>query len=398
MAFVLFTSSNPTIVSQSTLTIIVLLWFVLRMLSKGRRYDFRIGLPLALALFATTSVLWASNQTASVSGAFSLILYTVLAVHIVASIDIERAVLGISTGFKCIITASLATAVLSPSAAFVNDAYQGGAFEGIATHRNFMGYLLCLAALFFAYQAATRTTSRFRSALWFIVSFGMVLWTQSVTSAVMTILWSVVLWLTLRILRAPSKWQGIKVSSLILAATTAGIIAMLNFTDIAMQLGRDPTLTGRTRIWDAAITYVQSNPLIGEGWASVWGPDDPAGQAISSAIGFRAFHAHNGYLNTALQVGWIGLGILLLALIVAIAMLHRGAFSDGSKPAALGLIVLLAIASFDMVETRLTGSAGWLLLVVFYAYGSRMQRNRQEQFHHNSNKARTSRIAIRPRP
>lgn len=79
------------------------------------------------------------------------------------------------------------------------------------------------------------------------------------------------------------------------------------------DLGRNPTLTGRTEIWHAVFTVV-SNPLVGAGYESFW-----LGSRLE--ILWRTFpnfylqEAHNGYIELYLNLGWVGivlLGILIV--------------------------------------------------------------------------------------
>src|SRR6185436_5032149 len=74
----------------------------------------------------------------------------------------------------------------------------------------------------------------------------------------------------------------------------------------------DPTFTGRTVIWDFVDTEIARRPLIGWGYQSFWlvGPDAPS---IVDAPGFvKAMpNAHNGYKDTMLELGYVGLAFAL---------------------------------------------------------------------------------------
>jgi len=78
------------------------------------------------------------------------------------------------------------------------------------------------------------------------------------------------------------------------------------------SLGRDPTLTGRTVIWDVVLS-VRGNALVGTGFESFW-----MGRRLHrvwelTMTGLQ--EAHNGYLELYLNLGWIGV-ILLAGLII----------------------------------------------------------------------------------
>jgi O-antigen ligase len=78
---------------------------------------------------------------------------------------------------------------------------------------------------------------------------------------------------------------------------------------IAGVLGRDVTLTGRTDIWEAALK-LPVNPALGSGFGSAW--LTPEGMALAEEMHIP--HAHNGYLETYLHSGLIGVVLLLAAL------------------------------------------------------------------------------------
>jgi exopolysaccharide production protein ExoQ len=79
------------------------------------------------------------------------------------------------------------------------------------------------------------------------------------------------------------------------------------------SLGRDSTLTGRTALWTALLN-MDTNPILGTGFESFW-----LGDRLKLLEGiFYAMpnEAHNGYLETYLTLGSIGV-LLLIGLFVA---------------------------------------------------------------------------------
>ncbi|MET3469456.1 O-antigen ligase family protein [Microbacterium sp. 1262] len=376
IALSVFMSMNPALVPQLALNAAVGLWLVVRMVRAGtaRRYDFHVFFPWLVVLLILASTLWASNFAESAQGALSFLIYTVLAVHIVSSMSVERAIRGLSAGFKVILAASIATIAVSPSTAFVTAIYQSGSFQGLASHRNYMGYLATLASLFFIYEWLSRTRKRLLDVLWIVVAIGVVVMTRSVTSLALTVLACVTLLCALALLRSTSRLRGFTAFSLITTAGAAAVIAFVNFGDVADGLGRDATLTGRTGIWEAVLAYVAREPFFGYGWDSVWAVGDAVGDGVRGRIGFSISHAHSGFLNDALQIGWIGAGLVLLSVVVGVTTLSRESLRTRSQTLLLGLVIVMTIVSFNMVETRLTLNTGWMLFVLFYAYASRSLR------------------------
>jgi exopolysaccharide production protein ExoQ len=75
-------------------------------------------------------------------------------------------------------------------------------------------------------------------------------------------------------------------------------------------LGRNSTLTGRTDIWHRAFGIVR-NPLFGTGFETFW--LGPRLEWMQKLDGMN--HAHNGYIEVYLNLGWAGL-LLIAAIIV----------------------------------------------------------------------------------
>lgn len=121
-----------------------------------------------------------------------------------------------------------------------------------------------------------------------------------------------------------------------IAGGAAGVALFALFIDSSGEmlhlLGRNSTLTGRTDIWKAVLSF-HTNPLFGTGFDSFWLGSRI--QMVADRIGYTGIaEAHDGYLEIYINVGWIG--VLLLAWMIlrgyrrAVAVLgvnpHAGRF------------------------------------------------------------------------
>jgi O-antigen ligase len=79
--------------------------------------------------------------------------------------------------------------------------------------------------------------------------------------------------------------------------------------------GRDTTLTGRTDLWAAALTLT-ANPLLGAGFQSFWLGDRLIEMWQLFPV-FQPNQAHNGYIETYLNLGGVGLFLVMCILISA---------------------------------------------------------------------------------
>ena len=98
------------------------------------------------------------------------------------------------------------------------------------------------------------------------------------------------------------------------AAVFAGLIQFVfNVKDmVIVALGRNPSLTGRLPLWKLLIG-MKNNPLIGTGFESFWTIDR---LTYIWGLGHTALQAHNGYIDTYLNLGLTGV-VFFLALILS---------------------------------------------------------------------------------
>jgi exopolysaccharide production protein ExoQ len=102
----------------------------------------------------------------------------------------------------------------------------------------------------------------------------------------------------------------------VLVATIVGVafsVLFLNIGGYVLALvGRDSTLTGRTDIW-ASVLALAKNRWLGTGFESFW--LGPRLEAIWSQYWYHPIEAHNGYLETYLNLGWVGVGLLAVVIV-----------------------------------------------------------------------------------
>jgi len=228
--------------------------------------------------------------------------------------------------------------------------------EGIYEQKNSLGAVMAFSVLFCIYGAAVK---RGRLRLFFIAltaaAFYALVMSRSKTSLGLAVLLPVLVFMAIAITR-PLRMNA---ALLVLFAVALGLVGWFyfsaltgyDFADLSMLLFNDETFTGRTTIWAFVADVISRNPLFGQGYASFWGIG--AGSIVErEAPGFVAglLQAHNGYLDTIVETGFIGLAILL-ALVVA--ALFSAARSAVRQPALcwLSMTVVLTVVSHNMLES-----------------------------------------------
>lgn len=93
------------------------------------------------------------------------------------------------------------------------------------------------------------------------------------------------------------------------------------FGRILQLFGKDRTLTGRTDLWAVAFQQVELRMLLGKGYQAFWRIDNPVAEKLWAIFGIATrtgFNFHNEYLNTAVDLGLVGL-IINVTLLICVA-------------------------------------------------------------------------------
>lgn len=133
---------------------------------------------------------------------------------------------------------------------------------------------------------------------------------------------------------------------------------------IAGSLGRNVNLTERTDVWEGAMA-LGTDPLIGTGFAGFW--LTRGGLALGERLNIT--EAHNGFLETYLNVGLIGVGLLLAVLLLAGRSVVRQIVA-GSDVASLYAAVFFSGFIYNYTEAAFNNNSivGFVLWMVAMQY------------------------------
>ena len=240
-------------------------------------------------------------------------------------------------------------------------------FVGAATSKNMLGAICLISGIFFFWDTVTRWTERRERHTKRIITanlalMAMTFWllslARSATSTVCLVIGCVV------ILAVHSKWSKrhptfLKVS--IPAIFCLYIILAFGFGlsgEFASQVGRDPTLTERTLIWSTVLN-MHTNPLVGTGYQTFW--LGPRLFKVWEAIpGIN--EAHNGYLDVYLNLGIIGLALVLGFLITCYGRLCKQ-IGTSFPLTSLSLAVWTILLFYNVTEAAFCGGLLWMILL-----------------------------------
>ena len=120
----------------------------------------------------------------------------------------------------------------------------------------------------------------------------------------------------------------------------------------ALLLGRGEeasTLTGRLPLWAELNADVASRPVLGHGYGSFWTPD--VLYRVSATQGWQPSHAHSGYYETALNLGLLGLLIVLVAMIAGFGSSLAAEQTRPSVASGLTVSFITFAAIYSLADT-----------------------------------------------
>jgi exopolysaccharide production protein ExoQ len=163
--------------------------------------------------------------------------------------------------------------------------------------------------------------------------------------------------------------------SFILFIVVAAIIFVdiVGLSNILIALGKDPTLTGRTTLWTAALQQIEQNPLLGLGYQAFWRQGFAPAEHLWWIMGIHGragFHFHNLYFNTAVDLGFVGFLIICIMMLRLIFLSLNLIFYRLNDKAlfAIGCFSFLFIRSFEEVDLTYQFAVGTLLFCILWSY------------------------------
>jgi O-antigen ligase len=241
---------------------------------------------------------------------------------------------------------------------------------GILSHKNQFSFYMAQSSILWLMHAAYSSKQRHLSVIFTILSLIALNKGGSGASKVLAVV-LLSLWGYFGFLKKlPVKWAVVSVILFMIVSVCLTIVVTDNLEYIVVDtLNKDLTLTGRTDFWPMIIAKINQRPFLGYGIAGFWQPwlggDNPAISIIVAKTQFRPVHAHNGFLDLALDLGWFGLSLFALSFVnniaKAVVYLSRNRLPESGLP----LLLLTYTLMTNMTETGLLGVTSiWFWYVV----------------------------------
>jgi O-antigen ligase len=222
-------------------------------------------------------------------------------------------------------------------------------YTGVTQGKNLLGIICLLFGVasvwrLLQFRRDRKSACRTRGLLAHSTALAMVAWLFWMANSMTSLACFLVACLLLLVANVP--WMVRKtwiVHALVLAILIASV-SVLSFdvgADLLHTVGRDPTLTGRTDIWKSVLNMT-GNPLLGTGFESFW--LGPRLESLWKMYWWHPNEAHSGYIEALLNLGWLGLILLVVLMLTGYRNAIRALCRDKQEGMLRLAYVVIALA------------------------------------------------------
>ncbi|RAI65405.1 O-antigen ligase family protein [Pseudomonas fluorescens] len=298
---------------------------------------------LVFLVCVAASISWSDDPILSFKRYIALISVVCFAGFIAYNYRIERIALMFGCFIGAVALMGLIFALIKPDIAFIAGGLRDGAFKGIFSEKNAGARINAIGILLLLPAIRQRNLLAILCALFSLIAIGLA---QSATAIALIVAGaaSYGYFLTLVRLRVNRSLMAFFGATLVYALICVFLYG--NYTLMLDLLGRDSSLTDRTRIWELLTPLIDDRFLKGYGYGAFWASDDAA--AFIKRWGYIG-NAHSGYLETLLNGGVIQLAALMLLFAEALIKQYRAITSAQSaqvRACALVIIGLFIVTNY----------------------------------------------------
>lgn len=323
-----------------------------------------------LVAMTIISVMWSSDPSVTLRRAIALTGTSLFAVCIVMRFREEEALklLVIALGIGAV--GSYLLGIVAPNYAIHRTGAHIGYWHGLWDFKNSFGRIMVLGVVAFLIQYMASKQHRGLLFLGVVACFGLVILSGSRTAWVTLAILLFAFW-PLRALRNSNTSLALRLLVVFTVFVCGGLFLLASFYQEGLELiGRDEDLSSRTKIWAFAFEFGMAKPILGHGYRVFWTVDN-AGYIYrllnwDGGIG----HAHNGYIDVWLDLGFVGLGLFIIAFVVAIrnALARLTETTDAFGYWYPICLIFLAVTGITERTFLQQGTIEWVLFVTLSFY------------------------------
>jgi len=271
-------------------------------------------LAFALPVLAIISTVWSQEPARTAAFAIMAVINTLFAIYLTERLRPDQQVSLFLLAGTVLALSSLLVVALFPNAG-VDHKNAAVGWQGVFPHKNVCAIVMISFLLPALCTSFTGSFAQTRRVLYFFLLLALIVGTTSRTGWIVSFLCILCVSLLKLLRRIHKVERTLLLLILPLAAVVVIWLVLANSSEILALLGKSRTLTGRTAIWAAVIQSIVKRPFLGFGYDAFW--IGFKGEAVNLAVaaGFVGLgNAENGVLQLWLEVGLVGVAILLIML------------------------------------------------------------------------------------
>jgi exopolysaccharide production protein ExoQ len=324
---------------------------------------------LLLLIWAALSIVWSQDPLHTLSEAGTLVGTTLIVIWMAQTIDWQ-------SQLKIILWAGAISGILSVALAIGLpgrgiDYEHGGAWQGIFFSKNHLGRMMLFfltPAFYFRVGENQTLLQRVFRYSYMALCLGLIGMSRSKTAIAVTAIYLVfaaTMFLSRR-LRAMDRKFLILALAIFFSVST--LVILPNLTALVLEMGGDPTLTGRTVLWSQLLISFWKHPWVGYGYGAFWGVGEgwAAFMRIYGAMHFTAAYAHSGYISVLLDLGAVGLALVLAMVAKATytGLRELGGHQAPRVEWCCAIVFISVIYNVDEVTFVAAKSLPWTMLLL----------------------------------
>lgn len=255
-------------------------------------------------------------------------------------------------------------------AAFPQFAIMGGGqgARGLFVHKNGFGPAMAVACVAVFPNWWRFDIGNIIAAVAAVLAFGFVLISLAAAAYVM-LASAPFLYMGLKfVLRMQHKnTRSILVVTFVLFSVSAAAFGYLYLFEVVLEaLGKDPTLTGRTKMWEVLLETASAHPFFGHGFGVFSQPAAflPFQGAFREAFGWGASSTHNSYIEILLNCGYV-VAIYWGLVILRLTWKNLTGFRGNSTVIKQQIVtVMVFVSSFSEAGRFFAATFFWLSLII----------------------------------
>jgi exopolysaccharide production protein ExoQ len=288
-----------------------------QILRAAARNPFVFGVVFIAAL----SIAWSDDPNTSLRRAFALGMWTLFGYYLASRYDTTELLQHLAIALGILAVLSLATGALLPDYGR-ESGFNGGAWRGVYTTKNVLGEMMLLAAVVFGSLARRANRAKTPAVLGILLVVTLIVFARATAASLIVLLLVITIPIVLMFRRRAA--LAAMICCCLLGFSAVGLVASVNEQTVLNVVGKDATLTGRTVLWEAVIQRIEDRPVLGYGYGAFWEPNTASSERVRAAVGWDVPHAHNGILDTWLDLGLIGVLSLSAAYVLALRRAWTG--------------------------------------------------------------------------